>query len=81
MGPKGGFRLSREPSKMSVLEVIRATQGSVRMNRCLLGVDGCPLRPKCVASRKLIELEKYIESYLRGITLDKLSHFLRRRQK
>ncbi len=66
---------------MSVLEVIRAIRDPVRTNRCLLGVDGCPLRPKCSANRKLIELEKYIGSYLRGITLDKLSHFLRRRQK
>ena len=71
-GPKGGFRLSREPSKISLLEVVRAIQGPVRVNRCLVGVGGCPLRPKCAVSETLIELENYIDSYLRGITLDRL---------
>lgn len=72
MGPKGGFQLSRKPSKIGLLEVIEAIQGPVRLNRCLLGVDACPRRPRCGVSRKLDELQRHIESFLAGITLDEL---------
>lgn len=72
MGPNGGFRLSRKPSKINLLEVIEAIQGSLRLNRCLLGVDACPRQPNCVAGEKLAELQEHIDSYLGSITLDEL---------
>ena len=72
MGPKGGFRLSREPSKISLLEVIETIQGPVSLNRCLLRTDACPHQPKCVINRKLSQLQNYIACYLRSITLDEL---------
>jgi Rrf2 family protein len=73
MGPNGGFRLSREPSKISLLDVIAAIQGPVRLNRCLLGVSECPRRPKCAVSKRLAELQKHIDGYFGAITLDELS--------
>jgi Rrf2 family protein len=73
MGPRGGFRLSREPSKISLLELIRAIQGPVRLNRCLLGANGCPQQPNCATNRRLANLQEYIDSYLGGITLDEIS--------
>ncbi|MHC4616635.1 MAG: RrF2 family transcriptional regulator [Planctomycetota bacterium] len=69
MGPKGGFSLSRPPGKIELLRVVEAIQGPVRMNKCLLGTNTCPRRPKCAVSGKLAELQEYIDSYLRGITL------------
>jgi len=32
MGPKGGFSLSKEPSKISLMEIIKAVQGPVKMS-------------------------------------------------
>ena len=72
MGPKGGFRLSRDPSEISLLEVIEAIQGTPRLNKCLLGVDTCPRKPTCPVSRKLAGLQAYIGSYLGSITLSEL---------
>ena len=73
MGPRGGFRLSREPSKISLRDIIVAIQGPVRLNRCLLGVSECPRRPKCAVSKRLAELQRHIDGYLGAITLDELS--------
>jgi Rrf2 family iron-sulfur cluster assembly transcriptional regulator len=74
MGPKGGFQLSKKPSRISLLQIVKAIQGPVRVNRCLLGDNACPLRPKCAVSKKLAGLQNYIDSFLGGITLEELSH-------
>ena len=71
MGPKGGFGLNREPSKIDLLEIIEAIQGPLSLNRCLLR-NACRRRKSCAISKKLAGLQKYIDSYLRGITLDEL---------
>ena len=81
MGPKGGFRLSRGPSKISLLEVIGAIQGPVSLNKCLLSVDVCPFEPKCAVSEKLAELQEYIDGYLHNITLDELLKSRRSKRK
>jgi Rrf2 family protein len=72
MGPRGGFQLSRRPSKINLLELIEVIQGPVSLNRCLLSVDVCPRQPGCVVSTTLYELQQHIEHFLAGITLTKL---------
>ena len=73
IGSKGGFSLSKQPSKINLLEIIETIQGPLRLNRCLSGVDICPRQRGCPISRKLAKLQKYMERYLHGITLDDLS--------
>ena len=72
MGPKGGFRLNREPSKIHLLEIIEAIQGPVILNRCLVDVSACVRQPSCPVSRKLAKLQRSLEEFLSGITLDEL---------
>jgi len=72
MGPKGGFVLAREPSRISLLEVIEAIQGPVSVNRCLLGSDVCPKQADCQIRKKLERLQEYIENFLKDATLSKL---------
>jgi len=74
MGPKGGFVLGAEPSKISLLDVVEAIQGSINMNRCLLSEDTCPKRKTCTVRGKLAILQKNINSGLAAITLDELTH-------
>ncbi len=73
MGPKGGFQLSRDPSRISLLEVIEAMQGPIGLNRCLLNLAACPRQPDCPVSKKLAKLQKYMSNYLGSVTLDELS--------
>jgi Rrf2 family iron-sulfur cluster assembly transcriptional regulator len=72
MGPKGGFKLSKEPSKISLLEVVEAIQGPVKLNRCLLGNGVCPQQKNCKVRLKLAELEDSINNYLGSVKLNGL---------
>ena len=75
MGANGGFRLNREPSKISLLEVINAIQGPISLNRCLLGVNACPKQKGCSVRSKLVGLQDCISGYLTGIMLDDLASY------
>jgi Rrf2 family protein len=77
MGPKGGFRLDREPSQISLREVVETIQGPISINRCLLAAGACERQRGCTARTKLAELQQYVRDYLSGITLDELLHDVR----
>ncbi len=72
IGSKGGFSLSKLPSKINLLEIIETIQGPLRLNRCLLGMDICHRQKGCPVSRKLTKLQKNMREYLHGVTLDDL---------
>jgi len=71
-GPKGGFALSRDPAKINLMEIIAALQGGIRLNRCLIGGDGCEFEPECEINTKLTCLQMYINGYFSGITLEEI---------
>ncbi|MCL4476679.1 MAG: Rrf2 family transcriptional regulator [Nitrospirae bacterium] len=66
-GAKGGFRLAKQPEKISLLEVIEAMEGSLVMNRCAFNKgkvrcgDQCDLHPAWAALRR--ELEYLLRGY------------------
>ena len=72
MGPKGGFVLAAEPSKISLLEIVEAIQGPISMNRCVLSENTCSRKTVCTVREKLANIQKNITEGLAEITLDKL---------
>lgn len=74
MGPKGGFRLGREPSQVSLREVVETIQGPISVNRCLMVAGACQRQRDCGARAKLGELQQVVRDYLDRITLDELLH-------
>lgn len=72
MGPRGGYRLSRAPEEITMLDVIRAVQGPISVNRCMLGRDNCPRMAYCFVTDKMAELQNWMESFLKGVTLQEL---------
>ena len=74
MGPKGGFVLSRKPTKINLMEIIRVIQGPLSLNRCVLSKEVCNRQKNCKVTVKLAKLQKYISNYLEDITLDELMH-------
>jgi Rrf2 family iron-sulfur cluster assembly transcriptional regulator len=73
MGPKGGFVLAREPSKISLLEVVEAIQGPVSINRCVLDEDACSRSMFCTVREKLADIQKSMTKELASISLDLLA--------
>lgn len=72
MGPKGGFRLSRKPESIDLLEIVKTIQGPIYLNRCLVDMAACVRQSSCPVTSKLAGLQKYLESSLSSITLDQL---------
>jgi Rrf2 family iron-sulfur cluster assembly transcriptional regulator len=72
MGPKGGFILSKEPSKINLLEIIQAVQGPLSVNKCLAEEDQCPRKELCPLTGKMKELQDYIVNFLSDATLGDL---------
>jgi Rrf2 family protein len=73
MGSGGGFELSREPSKITLLEVIEAIQGPLTLNRCLMGLMRCPSQKTCAIRGKLAGLQQQINAYLRDVTIAEMT--------
>lgn len=72
MGPKGGFRLAKDPAGITVGQVIKSVQGPINLNRCLLGGYKCPRGDDCPVYDKLAELQNYMDRYFSKVTLANL---------
>ncbi|MBO4228952.1 MAG: Rrf2 family transcriptional regulator [Clostridia bacterium] len=73
-GKEGGYRLARDPGEITVLEVMRATEGSLSPVSCL---DNCPQEGCCsqegCRTRPMWEkLDSMIDAYLSRISLSAL---------
>jgi Rrf2 family protein len=62
-GPHGGYVLARQPSEVSVNDVIEAVEGPVTLNACTSGEVDCALLPACgmtsfwqEAQKRLVEM-------------------------
>jgi Rrf2 family protein len=65
-GVKGGFDIARDPTEISLLDVIEAIQGPVSMNVCALDETLCGLSGTCTIHPVWIEVRGEVEKLLRG---------------
>lgn len=75
-GPQGGYSLAAEPEKLTLLEIITAMEGPVRLAQCAEGLtvmgQGCKLAASCPIRGTVRSLHRRISHFLAEMTLQDL---------
>jgi Rrf2 family protein len=72
-GIHGGFSLAREPSAISLLDVLGASQASLAFRPCVLNPKACALQTTCPSRPIWVRIYENTIKELRQATFDKLS--------
>ena len=72
-GIHGGFTLAREPSAISLLDVLGASQASLAFRPCVLNPKACPLQATCPSRPIWVKIYENTVRELRQATFDKLT--------
>ena len=72
-GPRGGVRLSRPPSHLSLREVVEAVEGPVVFNRCQLWGGECEGGEPCQTHAIWESLSALLSRSMQAITFDALA--------
>ena len=72
-GMNGGIQLARPASKISLLDVCRAMDDDVALNRCLTPEHTCPLAAGCPAHSAWADATEVLEKHLASVTFDALA--------
>ena len=69
-GKGGGYRLGRDPGEITVLDVLRATEGPLAPVACLEeGSKACPRAGQCRTLPLWQGLDELVNNYLSGYTI------------
>ncbi len=72
-GVNGGYRLARDPSLITALEVIRAIDGPVLLTNCFSRQGECEIAESCNVREPLRKVHERIQQVLESITIADLS--------
>lgn len=79
-GPGGGLELGRPPGAITLGAIVRAVEGPIRTDRCVLGVQGCSEQQPCPLHEQWRPLCREMQRLLEQTTLEKLATRLRCRE-
>ena len=70
-GKDGGYRLSQDPGKTNMFEIIKSLEGKMSPFHCLdeKGKIYCSAKCQCGATKMLVNVQKAINDTLKGIKL------------
>jgi Rrf2 family protein len=72
-GAGGGVTLGRPASEITLLQVIEALEGPIRLNRCVIEPDACPRNSHCPVHSIWAKAQAELTSLLRVTTFDSLT--------
>lgn len=72
-GRDGGFRLRRDPSEISLLEVVEAAEGTLRSSRCTLRGGPCDWDGTCPVHDSWVRAREALRAVLSETKLDTLA--------
>jgi Rrf2 family protein len=72
-GPSGGYRLAKDSNQITLLDVVHAVDGPVRVAQCtdplaIVG-QGCPIQNACPIRQPIHRLEEHLTGFLDRVTL------------
>lgn len=71
-GNNGGFRLSKRPEDIYLIDLVEIFQGKFSLNECVLNKEICPNRDCCVLKTKIEDIEAKVKKELESINLESL---------
>ena len=69
-GSKGGVSLARPAAEISLMDVIRAMEGGIVLNRCVTEPTDCPFSGECPVRNTWCEITRGLEESLKNATFD-----------
>ena len=72
-GARGGYRLPRPPSAISVAQIIRALDGPIGMTECSTTPGLCAQESRCTVRANWLRVNHVVLEALGGITLEQLN--------
>ena len=80
-GPGGGYVLAKAPSRVSVLDIIRAVDGEETFEGCILGLPHCGTGNPCPLHASWAEMKERMQARLQSTTLQDLADVSRQGQR
>jgi Rrf2 family protein len=71
-GAGGGYNLAREPSSITLLDILSAVEGKIQIVPCVNSAASCKRSKHCRAKTAWETLNEVICTSLKGMTLDSL---------
>jgi Rrf2 family protein len=72
-GMGGGVSLARSPREITLLQVVEAVDGPVRLNSCLLRPGSCDREAQCAAHDAWAEIQAHLIQELTEVTMEELA--------
>ena len=74
VGAKGGIRLGRPASEISLLDLVNAMEGGITLNHCVGNEHTCPLSNRCPVQSAWAGATRSLEENLASVTFEALAH-------
>jgi len=68
-GKGGGFALAVSPEKITLFDIMKIFQGSIRLNEHKFKKNDCPFINDCLLKKKIDEIEQEVKEKLKSITI------------
>ncbi len=72
-GTNGGYKLAREPRRITALEAIRAIDGPVILTSCFTAQSGCGQSGRCSVREPLRKVHERILAVLESISISEMA--------
>ena len=73
-GIKGGYKISKKPQEISLMDIVLATKDDIISEQCFFGFESCALIHKCTMHDKWRNIQSQITDVLQATTLQHIKN-------